>query len=110
MNSTMAASDLSGALLPQAWAGSLPGVSLALLALAISIWFFQASDDWAKLPGPPPASKLLGHLPQVRAIALPGSFVVRPAQPACRSRCAGTLAACSYRRCLPACWRCPARR
>ena len=26
----------------------------------------RSSDDWASIPGPPPASFLLGHLPQVR--------------------------------------------
>jgi len=70
MNSTASLLGVDGAaaaLLP-AQLVTLP-TALAVLALALgSLWLLSSlRDDYSKLPGPPPSSWLLGHLPQASA-------------------------------------------
>lgn len=48
--------------------GGVHGAALAAMVLLLSCLLLLSTqrDDWHRLPGPPPASWLLGHLPQVR--------------------------------------------
>ncbi|KAL4458668.1 hypothetical protein ABPG75_013533 [Micractinium tetrahymenae] len=67
MNATHAfAEPLAGALHALQPALGLPGALAALAAIVLPlIWLLSPRDDWGKLPGPPAASLLLGHLKQV---------------------------------------------
>lgn len=65
MNTTHAfAEPLSGALQALQPALTLPGGLAALAAVLLPLlWLLSLyKDDWAKLPGPPAGSLLLGHL------------------------------------------------
>ena len=47
---------------------SLHGAALAVIVIGLScLWLLSGrGDDWARLPGPPPSSWLLGHLKEVQ--------------------------------------------